>query len=219
MCYLSEPAPGGQALSISTHGPGATCRQGAQDGSQPHRWRDVRSGATSRQASRPSPAVAACRWWGGGAISGGGDLGLIWQGGRMRGGRSVDGPAVAAAPAGPQVGSSDWTDFRGSDTSLALVIDAGAESPPWLEIRAIAGSGQLPSSFLGGSRSGTARFCPRPSLRAGFVYEGRRVPLTGPQGIFKPAVLELPLSITSVPVVAGKARPYQDELGGDGLLQ
>ncbi|MHB8332189.1 MAG: HNH endonuclease, partial [Candidatus Dormibacteria bacterium] len=49
--------------------------------------------------------------------------------------------------------------------------------------------------------------------------QGQRVPLMGPQGIFKPAVLEFPLSITTVPVVAGKARPYQDELGGDGLLQ
>ncbi|HUY24586.1 MAG TPA: HNH endonuclease [Candidatus Saccharimonadales bacterium] len=60
---------------------------------------------------------------------------------------------------------------------------------------------------------------PSTELRAGFVYEGRRVPMMGPQGIFKPAVLELPLSITTVPVVAGKTRPYQDELGGDGLLQ
>jgi putative restriction endonuclease len=60
---------------------------------------------------------------------------------------------------------------------------------------------------------------PVAELRAGFSHEGHRVPLMGPQGIFKPALLELPLSITTVPVVAGKARPYEDELGGDGLLQ
>ncbi|MHB1527568.1 MAG: HNH endonuclease [Candidatus Dormibacteria bacterium] len=73
--------------------------------------------------------------------------------------------------------------------------------------------------FLGRLTLRYGEVLPSTELRAGFVYEGRRVALMGPQGIFKPAVLELPLSITSVPVVAGKARPYQDELGGDGLLQ
>ncbi|MBA2564988.1 MAG: HNH endonuclease [Gemmatimonadetes bacterium] len=57
-------------------------------------------------------------------------------------------------------------------------------------------------------------------LTEGFLYEGRRVPLMGPQGIFKPAVLpDMPLSITTVPVVLGRERPYQDELGADGLLR
>jgi putative restriction endonuclease len=60
---------------------------------------------------------------------------------------------------------------------------------------------------------------PAVELRAGFTYEGQRVPLMGPQGIFKPALLEWPLSITTAPVVAGKSRPYEDELGGDGFLQ
>jgi len=60
---------------------------------------------------------------------------------------------------------------------------------------------------------------PSTELRAGFVFEGQRVPLMGPQGIFKPAVLEWPLSITTVPVVPGKARPYEDELGSDGFLR
>src|SRR5512139_1321662 len=60
---------------------------------------------------------------------------------------------------------------------------------------------------------------PRTVLGAGFEFEGRRVPLLGPQGIFKPAILpELPLSITTVPVVAGQDRPYDDLLGPDGLL-
>lgn len=61
---------------------------------------------------------------------------------------------------------------------------------------------------------------PRALLAAGLVFEGHRVPLLGPQGIFKPAVLaEMPLSITTVPIVAGQDRPYDDILGPDGLLR
>ncbi len=60
---------------------------------------------------------------------------------------------------------------------------------------------------------------PSTHLRSGFTFEGARVPLMGPQGIFKPALLDLPLSITTVPVVAGRPRPYQDELGENGLLR
>jgi len=59
---------------------------------------------------------------------------------------------------------------------------------------------------------------PSTELRAGFTFEGQRVPLMGPQGIFKPAVLECPLSITTAPVVRGKPRPYEDEFAGDGYL-
>jgi putative restriction endonuclease len=56
-------------------------------------------------------------------------------------------------------------------------------------------------------------------LSKGFEFEGRRVPLLGPQGIFKPAVLpELPLSITTAPVLVGRERPYEDEIGEDGVL-
>jgi len=58
---------------------------------------------------------------------------------------------------------------------------------------------------------------PRETLAAGFELEGMRVPLIGPQGIFKPAILpEMPLSITTVPVVEGRERPYEDDLGPDG---
>jgi putative restriction endonuclease len=60
---------------------------------------------------------------------------------------------------------------------------------------------------------------PSTELRAGFIFESQRVPLMGPQGIFKPAVLDWPLSITTVPVIPGKARPYEDELGNDGFLR
>jgi putative restriction endonuclease len=55
-------------------------------------------------------------------------------------------------------------------------------------------------------------------LEAGFTFEGQRVPLLGPQGIFKPRLLEAPLSITAVPVVEGRQRPYADELTPDNLL-
>jgi putative restriction endonuclease len=43
---------------------------------------------------------------------------------------------------------------------------------------------------------------PRGILAEGFRFDGQRVPLIGPQGIFKPAVLlEMPLTITTVPVI------------------
>jgi len=60
---------------------------------------------------------------------------------------------------------------------------------------------------------------PLDAMRQDFDFRGRRVPLLGPQGIFKPAVLDWPLSITTVPVVHGRARPYDDGLGGSGFLQ
>lgn len=61
---------------------------------------------------------------------------------------------------------------------------------------------------------------PRKLLVEGFVYEGQRVRLMGPQGIFKPRVLhDIPLSITTVAVVEGETRPYDDAFGEDGLLR
>jgi putative restriction endonuclease len=60
----------------------------------------------------------------------------------------------------------------------------------------------------------------RSLLEAGFEFEGRRVPLVGPQGIFKPAILpEIPLSITTAPVVEGRPRPYDDHLDQEGLIR
>lgn len=56
-------------------------------------------------------------------------------------------------------------------------------------------------------------------LTAGFTYNGRRVPLLGPQGIFKPAVLpEMPLSITTTPPKPGKPAPYEDKYTPDNVL-
>jgi len=56
---------------------------------------------------------------------------------------------------------------------------------------------------------------PRRLLEIGFQFEGVRVPLVGPQGIFKPKVLEeVPLSITTAP-----QGPYDDSFGASGLLR
>ena len=56
---------------------------------------------------------------------------------------------------------------------------------------------------------------PRQVLAAGFQLGGVRVPLVGPQGIFKPRILEeVPLSITTAP-----DGPYDDAFGPDGLLR
>src|SRR5262249_10772873 len=60
---------------------------------------------------------------------------------------------------------------------------------------------------------------PRSVLEKGLDFDGTRVPLIGPQGIFKPAVLDLPLSFTTVPIVEGQPRPYEDEVGNDGLIR
>ncbi|MBI2822534.1 MAG: HNH endonuclease [Acidobacteria bacterium] len=55
----------------------------------------------------------------------------------------------------------------------------------------------------------------RKVLATGFVLDGVRIPLVGPQGIFKPQVLrEVPLSITTAP-----AGPYNDTFGPEGLLR
>ncbi len=54
----------------------------------------------------------------------------------------------------------------------------------------------------------------RDVLAAGFELDQRRVPLVGPQGIFKPAVMEVPLSIATAP-----HGPYDDEIGYDSLLR
>ena len=54
---------------------------------------------------------------------------------------------------------------------------------------------------------------PRNTLAQGFEFERRRVPLIGPQGIFKPALMQVPLSITTSP-----NGPYDDAVGFDNLL-
>jgi len=55
---------------------------------------------------------------------------------------------------------------------------------------------------------------PRKILENGYVYNGERVPFIGPQGIFKPRFLQVPISITTVP-----KGPYNDFYGGDGFIR
>jgi len=50
-------------------------------------------------------------------------------------------------------------------------------------------------------------------LQRGFSYEGSSVPLIGAKGIWKPKVLELPISIATSP-----NRPYNDAFNSEGLL-
>lgn len=57
----------------------------------------------------------------------------------------------------------------------------------------------------------------RETLAEGIRFRGERVPLIGPQGIFKPALCRLPISITTVPEVAGRPRPYEDAFTYNGL--
>lgn len=58
---------------------------------------------------------------------------------------------------------------------------------------------------------------PWSALLSGFEFESRRVPLVSQQGIFRPAVCRLPLSVRTAPVVEGRERPYDDAIG-EGLL-
>lgn len=53
----------------------------------------------------------------------------------------------------------------------------------------------------------------RSLLQSGFQFEGNRVPLVSPQGIFKPKLMNLPLSITTTP-----ESPYEDSFSQDGFL-
>lgn len=57
------------------------------------------------------------------------------------------------------------------------------------------------------------------TLAKGFHLDGVLVPLIGASGIWKPKAALLPISITTAPPVPGKAAPYADGVGPDGLLQ
>jgi putative restriction endonuclease len=56
-------------------------------------------------------------------------------------------------------------------------------------------------------------FIPRKLLDQGFEYQGKRITLTGPQGIWKPAFMELPISIYTRP-----DGPYPDFMMENGFL-
>lgn len=106
-------------------------------------------------------------------------------------------------------------------------VSPRSSSPAWLEMGAYQTAADWDSQvraaafdFLRQQTDLCGEVLPRKLLETGFEFKGRRVPLIGPQGIFRPAVLEsIPISITSVPIVEGRQRPYDDEVGPDGLLR
>src|SRR6266542_2991503 len=56
-------------------------------------------------------------------------------------------------------------------------------------------------------------------LRQGFHFDGQRIPLMNAvQGIFKPAAMDLPLSITTTAPKEREDRPYDDVMTDAGLL-
>ncbi len=57
----------------------------------------------------------------------------------------------------------------------------------------------------------------RTTLLEGFKFEDKRIPLLSPKGIFKPKLLKLPLTITTVPPSEKKPKPYDDSFNGDKL--
>jgi len=55
-------------------------------------------------------------------------------------------------------------------------------------------------------------------LTGGFRYDGEVVTLIGQTGIWKPAMLDLPISLATAPPAPGRPVPYDDEVRSDGLL-
>jgi len=53
----------------------------------------------------------------------------------------------------------------------------------------------------------------RKLLAEGFVFENERIPLVAPQGIFKPRLMDYPLSITTI-----TEGPYDDSFSEDGYV-
>jgi putative restriction endonuclease len=74
-------------------------------------------------------------------------------------------------------------------------------------------------AFLDEQRSRHGDALPWSTLLKGLTFDGRRVPLISQQGIFKPAILDLPLSIRTTAPEEGKPPPYEDGMGPDGLLR
>jgi len=74
-------------------------------------------------------------------------------------------------------------------------------------------------AFLDAQRARFGDTLPWRVLLEGFTASGRRVPLVSQQGIFKPQVLELPLSLRTTPPEEGRPPPYEDGMGPDGLLR
>ena len=82
----------------------------------------------------------------------------------------------------------------------------GADDDHWVRSRAF--------DWLAEQVSLHGDVLPRELLAAGFTVKGVRVPLLGPQGIFKPKAMSAPISITTA--LKG---PYDDSFGNDMLLR
>ncbi len=54
---------------------------------------------------------------------------------------------------------------------------------------------------------------------ASFTFDGTRVPLIGQNGIFKPKVLDYPISIRTASPKKGEPPPYDDEIDAGGMLR
>lgn len=67
--------------------------------------------------------------------------------------------------------------------------------------------------WLAGQSAAIGDVLPRELLQKGFELQGERVPLVAPQGIFKPRIMDLPLSIATTP-----HGPYHDAFASIGLL-
>lgn len=61
--------------------------------------------------------------------------------------------------------------------------------------------------WLSAQKSVLGEVLPRQLLEEGFLFEGKRISILGARGIFKPKVLRIPLSITTIP-----GGPYDDDL-------
>ena len=68
-------------------------------------------------------------------------------------------------------------------------------------------------NWLSEQTSSMGDVLPRKLLEQGFVFQGERIPLVAPNGIFKPKIMDLPLSITTAP-----KGPYDDYFGKDSFL-
>ena len=68
--------------------------------------------------------------------------------------------------------------------------------------------------WLASQVSGEEGVVSRDVIARGFEFGGERVRFVGPQGIFKPVMMDLPLSITTSP-----NSPYDDEMGADKMLR
>ena len=107
---------------------------------------------------------------------------------------------IRTAKRDPTPGSQFW---------VARVTRGAAES---VRLGVVSDDRLLRAVVFGWLERLTSRFgdeIPWSELKRGMDVDGRSVQVLGPQGIFTPAGLRIPLSITTAPVKRGQARPYR----------